>query len=214
MRLQLLLLSLVLSASSLAAAEVVLRVRPTDKTLPTPWSVKVKDGLPDVQMRTIDAIPSVCLSSRNSSFSIQRVARIQATHAARVRWTWRADRLPSRGDLRVGDTDDQAAQLFIAFANRNVVTYVWDSNAPAGTVTTTWIPFVIRIKTMVVESGTAQLGKWLSMERNLRHDYEALYKEPMPPVSALRYQINSQHTNSAADSCISTVDFVAEDDQP
>jgi Protein of unknown function (DUF3047). len=209
-----LLLSLVLFSMSPVAGEVALNVRPADKTLPAPWSVKPKNGKADVRIRTIDTVPGVCLSSRNASFSIQRSAQIKATDAAHVHWVWRADRLPIRGDLRKSDTDDQAAQLFIVFTNRTALTYVWDSNAPPGTVITTGIPFVAHDKTMVVQSGAAQLGKWLSMERNLRHDYESLYGEPMPAIAALRYQINSQHTNSNADSCIATVDFVAEGGRP
>jgi hypothetical protein len=209
-----LLLPLVLCVSSAVAEEAVLRVQSGDTLVPEPWAIKTKSGTADVHVRSVDGVRCICLISRKASFSIQRDVHIAANQATVVRWTWRSDRLPTGGDLRSNERDDQSAQLFVAFANRNVITYVWDSNAPVGTVTSSWIPFVARIKTVVVQSGKADLGKWFHRERNLRNDYESVFGEPMPPVAAVRYQINSQHTQTDAESCIAEIAFVVARGQP
>jgi hypothetical protein len=72
-----------------------------------------------------------------------------------------------------------------------------DSHAP---------PFM-SIKTVVVRSGAADTGKWITETRNVYEDYKKLYGEDPPPVGGVRIQINTQHTGTAAESCFADVFF-------
>ena len=40
--------------------------------------------------------------------------------------------LPAGGDFRHTVTDDQAAQVLVLFADRRILSYIWDSSAPRG----------------------------------------------------------------------------------
>jgi hypothetical protein len=47
-------------------------------------------------------------------------------------WSWKVAQLPGGGDFRKASTDDQAAQLLVAFTDRRVISYIWDTRAPKG----------------------------------------------------------------------------------
>ena len=49
-------------------------------------------------------------------------------------WHWKVTQLPSGGDFRHASTDDQAAQVLVAFDDRRILSYIWDTNAPKGRV--------------------------------------------------------------------------------
>lgn len=190
------------------AGVTLLRLDETTATLPPPWMTRTKKGTARVSVATVDGRRAVCLDSRSSSFSIERRTRIDLAATPNVTWTWRADELPLRGDLRDPKRDDQAAQLFIAFGNRRAISYVWDSNAEPGTTTRTWFPFVVTIRVLVVQSGPAQLHEWITRRRNVADDYRRLFgEEPPATVDAVRFQINSQYTSSHARSCLAALTF-------
>ena len=192
-----------------ARADVpLLELTAATTTLPAPWTIKPKSGTPRIRIATVDGARAVCLDSRSASFSIQRPVTIDLRTTPVLEWSWSADALPANGDLRDPDRDDQVAQLFVAFANRTAISYVWDSNAPAGTTARTRIPFVVTIRVLAVQSGAAQLNRWIVHSRNVREDYRRLFGREAPStVDAVRFQINSQYTRANARSCLRTARF-------
>jgi hypothetical protein len=175
--------------------------------VPAPWEVKVKAGESAYSLEMQDGLPAICLTSHSSSFSIQRRAEVNPKKYPFLTWKWMVSEFPPRGDLRHGDTDDQAAQLFVLFEGGKAISYVWDSNAPPGTVEKSSIPFLLTIQVLVVESGSAKAGRWQDYNRDIRKDYGRLFGGTLPAVKAVRFQINSQHTRSNARSCIASISF-------
>ena len=122
-------------------------------------------------------------------------------------WRWKVAKLPAGGDFRSPATDDQAAQVLVAFQDRRVLTYIWDTTAPKGTMLNgTSIPLV-HIFAVVCQSGPEQLNRWLSESRNLAQDYDRAYGRKTPHVKGIRLQINSQHTGTSAESQFAEVTF-------
>lgn len=171
------------------------------------WEVKEKEGKARVYTLEDDSGKCVCLKSEKASFSIQREIEVDVKKTPYVSWRWKVLDLPEGGDFRIGDRDDQAAQLFVAFEGRNSISYVWDTAAPAGSTGEQWIPWAMTVKILVVESGPAKLGKWVTVTRNVREDYMELYGEEPPKAEGLRFQINSQYTGTTAESCLNRVEF-------
>lgn len=101
--------------------------------IPPGWNLRVKAGTPRVGVLRDGTDLGVCLDSNDSSFSIQRAINTHETSYAVLTWRWRAEVLPPRGDFRNAQTDDQAAQLFVAFGRR-AINYIWDTNAPRDVV--------------------------------------------------------------------------------
>jgi hypothetical protein len=68
-------------------------------------------------------------------------------------------------------------------------------------------PPFMTIKAVVMRSGTADLGTWINETRNVYDDYRKLFGEEPPAVRGVRLQINSQHTETSAESYFADVEF-------
>jgi hypothetical protein len=150
-------------------------------------------------------IAALHLNSVDSSFSVQGVVNVDVKRYPVLSWKWKVTQLPKGGDFRRSKSDDQAAQLFLAFTKTKAIVYVWDTTAPQGLMeSTTPVPFMT-VKVVVVRSGSAELGKWITESRNVYDDYKKLYGDEPPAVKGMRFQINSQHTGTSAESWFADV---------
>jgi hypothetical protein len=126
-----------------------------------------------------------------------------------MEWSWKVTEIPEKGDARRKNTNDQALQILAAFENRKVISYIWDSNAPEGTVmdeSVGW-PFSVRIKVVVVRSGNADQSKWVVERRNIYEDYRTLFREETPRLSGVRIQTNTQYTRDSAEGFVGNIIF-------
>jgi len=175
--------------------------------LPDEWRIKVNLGAPEV--RVIDETQGavIQLKSRRSSFALERALDIDPERLPYLTWRWKVATLPRGGDFRQATTDDQAAQILVAFTDRRILSYLWDSTAPKDTMqSATSIP-LLHIFAVVCRSGPAELNQWLSESRNLSDDYQKAYGRRPPCLKGIRLQINTQHTGSSAESYFGDVAF-------
>ena len=175
--------------------------------LPSDWQVKVNHGKPDISVCSNTEGPCVHLKSVKSSFSLERGVDVDPSATPFLSWTWKVTQLPPTGDFRKNATDDQAAQLLVAFADRRVLTYIWDSNAPKGTLQSASSIPLVHVFAVVAESGTAETNRWVPELHNVAADYERAFGKAAPHVKGLRLQINSQHTGATAESFFGEVAF-------
>ncbi len=175
--------------------------------IPVGWQLKEKSGKADLSVVKDDGISAVRLRSRDTSFSLQKEVNIDLRQYPILTWKWKVTTLPAGGDFRKSRTDDQAAQLFIAFSKTRAIVYIWDTTAPQGTMGKAAAPFFMSIKAVVVRSGAADAGKWITESRNVYDDYRKFFGEDPGPVGGVRIQINSQHTGTSAESYFADVAF-------
>jgi hypothetical protein len=175
--------------------------------LPYDWQIKVNYGRPEVAACQDGDIPCLHLRSVKASFGLERGVDVNPAELPYLVWRWKVTQLPERGDFRRSSSDDQAAQVLVAFSDHRVVSYIWDSSAPKGTFSNaTSIP-LLHIFAMVCESGAGDANRWIAESRNVAADYQRAYGKPAPPVKGLRIQINSQHTGTVAESYFGEVAF-------
>jgi hypothetical protein len=175
--------------------------------LPSDWQVKVNHGKPDISACGNDEGPCVHLKSVKSSFSLERGVDVDPSATPFLCWTWKVTQLPPTGDFRKASTDDQAAQVLVAFSDRRVLTYIWDSNAPKGTLQSASSIPLVHVFALVAQSGTAEANRWVPELHNVAADYERAFGKAAPHVKGLRLQINSQHTGATAESYFGEVAF-------
>lgn len=175
--------------------------------VPAGWQLKEKSGKADIAVVKDEGIAALRLRSRDSSFSLQKEVHIELKQYPVLTWKWKAVTLPNGGDFRKSSTDDQAAQLFLAFSKTRAIVYIWDTSVPQGTMGDAAAPFFMAIKAVVVRSGKTDAGKWITETRNVYDDYKKLFHEEPGAIAGMRIQINSQHTGTSAESYFGDVAF-------
>jgi hypothetical protein len=155
------------------------------------------------------------LKSKNESSTISKdiKGKVDLRETPILEWSWKAVTLPLGGDSRKKDLDDQAAQIFVAWprfpemVRSRVIGYVWDTTVPAGTVAKSEKTGTVTY--IVVRSGQAELGKWITERRNVREDFRKVYGEEPENPAAVSISIDSNDTRSVAESFFGPIAFRA-----
>jgi len=171
-------------------------------------------GSPKYDFAMVGETPAKVLHMRseNEGSTISKETKIDVRRYPILQWRWKAVVLPAGGDSRRKDTDDQGVQVYVTFprfpqaVRSRVIGYVWDTTAPAGTTVrsekTGTVTYVI------MRSGSADLGRWITETRNVYEDYKRIYGEaPGEPVGAVSVAIDSNDTKSTAESYIGEILF-------
>jgi hypothetical protein len=171
----------------------------TQQTVPPDWELIVKKG--EAQLYLVADAPGQVLQlrSNSASFSLQTQVHVPLQSTPYLAWCWKVTQLPVGGDFRQPHTDDQAAQLLVAFSATRFLSYIWDSTAPKGISGAAPAPPFRKILALVMQSGRQTLGTWITEKRNLVDDYTRLFGTVPEALEGLRIQINSQHTGSLAE---------------
>ena len=183
-------------------------------------------GKRETLYRPAQRLGQPCLHARaERSASLWRM-RLQAprTSARLLRFSWWAADLDERATVAQTDSDDAVARVVLAFdgdlsrlnaRNRMLfdlahtltgemppyatLMYVWDAQAPVGSVIVS--SRSDRIRKIVVESGRGQLNGWRHYERDVRADFERAFGEPSGPLTSLAYMTDADNTQGRAEAC-------------
>ncbi len=177
--------------------------------IPSPWELKVKKGDAGAKVVQDEGEPVLHMKSLKSSFSLAHGLNLNVKEYPYITWTWKALTLPLKGDVRKGSKNDQALQILVGFEGKKILSYVWDSNAPEGTVTEESVPWPVslKIKVIVVKSGASDTGKWLTITRNIYEDYRKFFNEEPLSAEGIRVQTNTQHTDGSAEGFVKRIVF-------
>jgi hypothetical protein len=184
------------------------------KGIPPGWEGQ-RWGSPayDMTVVDVDGRRALHLVSKNEGSTITKdiKGRIDLKQTPIIEWSWKAVTLPAKADSRHKETDDQAAQLYVAWprfpeaVRSRIIGYVWDTTAPVGTIVksekTATITYVI------VRSGKDNLGEWLTERRNVAEDFRKIYGETPESPGGVSIGIDSNDTRSSAESYVGPIAF-------
>ena len=207
-------------AAPLPAADSPTRVvedwakQPDGKTgIPDGWKGQ-NWGSPkyDFRIVTQGGRKALHLKSQGDGSTISREVKVDVKTWPIIQWSWQAVTLPKGGDARKSATDDQAAQIYVTFprfpsaVRSRIISYIWDTTAPVGSVFKSEKTGLVTY--VVVRSGPADLGKWLTESRDVLEDYKKIYGEaPGEEVGAISIAIDSNDTSSSAESYVGEILF-------
>jgi hypothetical protein len=159
--------------------------------------------------------------SEASSSGLTREITIDPKEYPVVQWRWKVVNLLTKSDVTRKDGDDYPARLYITFAYDSskvgfyekakyetarflygqypplgALNYIWDSKAAKGAVVPN--PFTDRAMMIVVESGGADVNRWITEERNLYADYKAAFGEEPPLISGIAIMTDTDNTGESA----------------
>ena len=134
-------------------------------------------------------------------------------------WEWKAMNLIADADNQESSKDDAPLRIVVAFDGDKTklplkdqmsfemakiisghdmpyasLMYVWSSKNPLETVIPS--PRTSRIKMIVVNSGSDQLGVWQKHQRDLSHDYQSAFNSPPGKIIGLGLMTDSDNTKS------------------
>lgn len=150
-------------------------------------------------------------ANEGSTVSKEIKGKIDLQRTPVLEWSWKVVTLPKGGDSRKKATDDQAAQLYVAWerfpaaVRSRVIGYVWDATAPAGTIVKSEKTGTVTY--VVVRSGAADLGRWITERRNVWEDFKQIYGEAPDSPDAVSVAIDSNDTASSAESYVGPIAF-------
>jgi Protein of unknown function (DUF3047) len=185
--------------------------------VPDGWLGGQTWGLPqyDMTIEENEGHRVLHLKSKIESSAVRRDVRgrVNLKETPILEWRWKAIALPKNGDCRKKATDDQAAQLYVVWprfpeaVRSQILGYIWDSTAPAGSIVksekTSTVTYV------VLRSGAADLGKWITERRNVLEDYQKIYGAQPDNPGYISIAIDSDDTVSSAESVFGSILFRA-----
>ena len=193
------------SASSASAAGAFW-TEPFDTLNPTRWTeVQVHRQMqsqPQFTAQVLEGRPCLEARSRRSASILMTALQFHPRTAPWLSWDWRVDQLVEGEALTRKEGSDAAARLYVYFDTKGSswqkrsLDYVWSSSLPVGTVLDS--AFSSNSKILVVESGTAALGRWRHVQRNLDDDYRRCFKAPAPGVINIGLMSDTDNTGGSA----------------
>jgi len=159
--------------------------------------------------------------AEQAATGLYRRVRVDPGRQPLLEWSWRVEQLVAGADLRKGSREDAAARLVISFHGDParldfedrarlrlaqvfageplpyaMLIYVWSNQIAVETALPS--PQIDRIRMVVVESGGARLGQWLTYRRNVLEDYRRAFGEDPGDIVAVGVLTDADNTRQSA----------------
>jgi Protein of unknown function (DUF3047) len=178
--------------------------------LPGEWKAQ-NWGSANYQNLTIvddDGHRALRMKSANDGLTLNREikGKVNLRDTPILEWEWKAIVLPKGGNSCKKATDDQAAQVFVVWprfpeaVRSRIIGYVWDTTQPVGTICKSEKTGMVTY--VVIRSGSADLNRWLTEQRNVVEDFKKIYGETPDDPAVLSIATDSNDTQSTSDAMI------------
>lgn len=191
---------------------------------PTVWKFATLPNKVATRFSIVDLAGTRVLKvEANESYgNLVHAMRAKAGDHSALAWRWRVDRLVENADIKTRAGDDAAAKLCVFFAfdaaklplgerarlslansatgetvPTETLCYVWDNRLPIDTGLVN--AFTKRVRFIVLESGSAKLGQWVSERRDLSVDYQRMFGDEsegkIPDIVGVAVSADSDNTH-------------------
>ena len=174
------------------------------------------------------------VESNDSAGSIGIPLTATATVAAGIttlEWRWKINRVLEKADMRKKVSDDFAGRVYVFFdvpldslsfverskirlaravAGADVPTaalcYVWDNTHAVGH--TQWSPYTSRVRIMVLQTGGANINKWMKESRDVAADFKTAFGFDAPAVTGVAVGNDTDNTDDNVTTWFGDVKFI------
>ena len=183
--------------------------------LPAAWQAQ-NWGTPHYDKFTIvddDGRRALSMKSESGASTINKDIRgkVRLKDTPLLEWEWKAVVLPKGANSCRKSTDDQAAQVYVAWprfpetVRSRIIGYVWDTTQPVGTVCKSEKTGTVTY--VVVHSGSSDLNKWITERRNVLEDFKRIYGDTPDDPAILSVATDSNDTNTSSEAMIGAIRF-------
>ena len=140
------------------------------------------------QNQIIDGYPVISATGTHSAAGLFRNIRFAPRERPILEWRWRVDQLPQDANIRHKQGDDVGASIYLIFGRTGwfrpeppTLVYSWSSaHTAAGSIIKNPYHSNGAVRTLVLRSGTDELGRWVAERRNIIEDYRRVFGEEPP----------------------------------
>jgi len=144
------------------------------------WRHMPLRGETEYRIALMDGRVAIRAVGQQSASGLIRRVSVDPTKCPIIEWSWSVTKMQKDADLRVKDREDVAASVFLLFGDPGflfdpkpvpTLRYVWtNGRIPIeAIVDNPFLPGTVR--SVVVESGDDQIGKWITERRNVVEDF-------------------------------------------
>ena len=166
------------------------------------WQPKVFSGKTRYSLKNSDGRLALHAESIAAASGLYRTVNVELDKTPMLNWTWKVDNVLAGADERIRAGDDYAARVYVVFSGgpmfwrTRAINYVWSNKQPVDSI---WPnAFTGNARMIAVESGTGQVGQWVSERRDVRADYQRLFGEKPGRVDAVAIMTDTDNTRAAA----------------
>lgn len=195
---------------------------------PTEWApISFGDVDTKTQYRLVqrpdqrDTTTVVRAISDGGAAGLSKEVRLDPRQYPVLTWRWSVSNVLEKGNARKKEGDDYPARIYVTFAYdpsnfgffdrakyealqalgydkvpTRALNYIWASRVDEGNVLPN--PFTDWVQMVVVESGSTNVGTWVSERRNIRADYRRAFGEEPPPVNGIAIMTDTDNTDESA----------------
>lgn len=190
---------------------------------PSAWEHQTFPGKAPTQFSAVrkDGREAVAAVAKSSASMKRRRLDVSPEALGALRFSWNVPQLIPTADMGRRDREDSAVRVVLVFdGDRSrlspadallselaravsgeempyaTLMYVWCNQRAPGEVIVN--PRTSRIRKLVVESGSTNLGRWMDYERDIRADFQRAFGEPPGPLRGVAIMTDSDNTRSLA----------------
>ena len=186
------------------------------------------------QLTDDDGEQVVMASTDNSASGLIARVSVEPGDSLILRWRWKVSNVYEQGNARKKEGDDYPARIYVAFefepdeagfferAKRktvevvfgeelpgNALNYIWANRLPVGEIIAN--PFTDTTMMVAVNSGTANTGEWVTVERDIVADYRKAFGREPPKLVGVAIMSDSDNTGASATAWYGDVSLVKPD---
>jgi len=166
------------------------------------WEQEVFKNKTKYDVVSVDGKPYVKAVSNGSASGLVRRIDIDLTKSPYLNWTWKIENILDGIDETQKSGDDYPARVYVVisggmmFWKTRAISYVWSSEQEKGAH---WPNAFTDNATMVaVESGTENVGKWVTYKRNVLEDIKNLLGLDVTEINAVAIMTDTDNSKQSA----------------
>ncbi len=148
-----------------------------------------------------------------------------------LQWQWKINRMLEKADMSAKTGDDFAARVYVffdvpleslSFLDRSKIRiaraivgadvptaalcYVWDNTHAVGH--TQWSPYTNRVRKIVLQTGAANVNKWMKESRDVATDFKAAFGTDAPAVTGVAVGNDTDNTDETVTTWFGDIKFI------
>jgi Protein of unknown function (DUF3047) len=189
--------------------------------------ISLVDDAGDNQHATVLKVES---NNSAGSVGIPLTATIEAGNTT-LQWQWKVNRALEKADMGKKLSDDFSGRVYVFFdvpldslsfmerskiriaravAGADVPTaaicYVWDNTHAVGH--TQWSPYTNRVRKIVLQTGSANINKWMKESRDVAADFKTAFGFDAPAVTGVAVGNDTDNTDDTVTTWFGDVKFI------